>query len=253
MIHRLDQVSFGRIAYDVMNCVFEIHNEFGRFFDEKIYKRELGRRYPGTLLEVPIEVRFDSFRKLYYIDALVDGGAAFEFKAVESLTDRHRSQLLHYLMLADLAHGKLVNMRTEQVQHEFVNTLSRLGSRTRFEVTDHGWQEIGDKLMCEWFIAFLRDIGTGLDLGLYEEALTHLLGEEEKVLREVEVVSGGTILGPQKFHLVTPSVAFKVTTLPTDPAQFETHTRRLLEHTKLDAIQWINVARDEVSFRTIRK
>ena len=38
---RLDEVSFGKIAYDVMRCVFDIHNEFGRFFDEKIYKREL--------------------------------------------------------------------------------------------------------------------------------------------------------------------------------------------------------------------
>jgi hypothetical protein len=37
---RLDQDGFERIAYDVMGYVFEIHNEFGRFFDEKIYKRE---------------------------------------------------------------------------------------------------------------------------------------------------------------------------------------------------------------------
>ncbi len=235
-----------------MNCVFEIHNEFGRFFDEKIYKRELWRRYPRTQLEVPIEVLFEGFRKLYYLDALIDDGAAFEFKAVESLTDRHRSQLLHYLMLADLAHGKLVNMRNEQVQHEFVNTTLRTADRTKFEVSDRGWQEIGDKPMREWFIAFLRDIGTGLDLGLYEEALTHLLGDEEKVLREVEVVSGGTILGPQKFHLAAPGVAFKVTTLPADSVQFETHTRRLLEHTSLKAVQWINVTRNEVSFQTIR-
>jgi hypothetical protein len=34
---RLDQAAFGKIAYDVMQCVFDIHNEFGRFLDEKIY------------------------------------------------------------------------------------------------------------------------------------------------------------------------------------------------------------------------
>src|SRR5262245_44692985 len=48
---RLDEPVFGKIVYDVMRCVFDIHSEFGRFFDEKIYKRELGRRFPGTELE----------------------------------------------------------------------------------------------------------------------------------------------------------------------------------------------------------
>src|SRR5262245_7206289 len=252
-IRRLDQNDFGRIAYDIMGCVFEIHNEFGRFFDEKIYKRELCRRYPGTLLEVPIEVRFESFSKLYFLDVLVNGGAAFEFKTVESLTDRHRSQLLHYLLLADLSHGKLVNMRTEHVQHEFVNTMLRTTDRTGFEVADRGWQEMGDEPVMEWCIAFLRDVGTCLDLSLYEEALTHLLGGEEQALQEVEVVSGGCSLGQQKFRLVAPSVAFKITALIDDLRLFENHARRLLEHTSLKVIQWINVTKDEVSFQTIRK
>lgn len=251
--YRLNESDFGRIAYDVMRCVFDIHNELGRFFDEKIYKRELGGRYPRTQLEVPIEVSFECFRKLYFLDALVDGSAPFEFKTVESLTDRHRSQLLHYLLLADLPHGKLVNMRTEQVQHEFVNTTLRPQSRTGFEVTDRGWQEIGDEPVLEWFTAFLRDLGTCLDISLYEEALTHLLGGKERVLQDVEVISGGGVLGPQKFRLMAPGVAFKVTTLLDDPSLFEIHARRLLDHTSLKAIQWINVTRNEVSFRTIRK
>jgi GxxExxY protein len=252
-IHRLDDAAFRRIAFDVMSCVFDIHNEFGRFFDEKIYKRELGRRFPGAELEVPIEVRFESFCKLYFLDVLIGGGGVFEFKAVESLTSRHRSQLLQYLMAADLSHGKLVNMSTELVQHEFVNTRLHLSDRTGFEVRNHGWQEIGEKPLLEWFLAFLRDIGTCLDIGMYEDALSHLLGGEERVTHDIEVVSGGKVLGPQKFRLVAPGVAFKVTALPEGSNLFEIHARRLLEHTRLDAIQWINVARKEVSFQTIRR
>jgi GxxExxY protein len=191
---RLDEVSFGKIAYDVMRCVFDIHNEFGRFFDEKIYKRELARRFPGTELEIPIEVKFDSFHKLYFLDVLIGGGAAFEFKTVESLTGRHRSQLLHYLMMADLSHGKLVNTRTEQVQHEFVNTTLRPSDRTSFEVIHQDWQEIGDEPVLDW-----------------------------------------------------------LTALSAASNMFEIHARRLLEHTRLNAIQWINVALNEISFRTIHR
>ena len=89
-IRRLSQAEFGKLAYSVMGCVFQIHHELGRFFDEKIYKRELAHRHPAVQLEVPIEVIYASFRKLQYIDVLVDGGGPFEFKAVEAITPRHR-------------------------------------------------------------------------------------------------------------------------------------------------------------------
>jgi len=102
-------------------------------------------------------------------------------------------------------------------------------------------------------VAFLRDVGTYLDISLYEEAVTHHLGGEEQVLQDVEIISGKTVLGPQKFRLVAPGVAFKVTASSAAPSMFEIHARRLLEHTRLDAIQWINVTLNEVSFRTIRR
>ena len=73
-VRRLSQAEFGELAYSVMGCVFQIHQDLGRFFDEKIYKRELAHRHPGVQLEVPIEVTHATFKKLQYIDALVDGG-----------------------------------------------------------------------------------------------------------------------------------------------------------------------------------
>src|SRR2546422_1361553 len=61
-IRRLSQAEFGELAYAVMRCVFQIHSELGRFFDEKIYKRELAHRYPGVQLEFPIEVIHATFK-----------------------------------------------------------------------------------------------------------------------------------------------------------------------------------------------
>lgn len=43
----VSQEAFGKIAFDVMHHVFAIHDEYGRFFDEIIYKRELSRRMTG--------------------------------------------------------------------------------------------------------------------------------------------------------------------------------------------------------------
>jgi GxxExxY protein len=118
---RLSQKEFGALAYEVMDCVFAIHGDFGRFFDEKIYKKELAARMKGVLLEAFVDVVHGSFTKRYFADVIICDGGLFEFKAAEAIHDKHRGQTIHYLLLFDLAHGKIINVRTEEVKHEFVN------------------------------------------------------------------------------------------------------------------------------------
>jgi GxxExxY protein len=252
-LQRLDQSAFGQLAFAVMRCLFDIRNDLGRFFDECIYKQALRQRYPRVELNVPLEVSFDGFHRLYWLDTVVDGSAVFDLKTVEVLTNRHRSWLVHTLMLTDLAHAKLVNLRSEQVQHEFVNNVSRLSERREVVVTADQWCEIGDKQLQSWLTAFLRSTGAGLDISLYEEAITHLYGGEEQVLRDIEVIDANRGLGYQKFRLLAPGVAFKVTALYDRPDLFERHVQKLFTHTNLKAVQWINVTRKEVAFRTLRK
>jgi hypothetical protein len=62
---RPTQSEFGQIAYDVMDCVYAIHNDFGRFFDEAVYKRELADRTSGMELELPVTLTHGTFSKLY--------------------------------------------------------------------------------------------------------------------------------------------------------------------------------------------
>ena len=57
-----------------MEHVFAIHNEIGRFFDQKIQKREFAQRLPNVRLEEPVEVAFGSFRTTYGLDVLVADG-----------------------------------------------------------------------------------------------------------------------------------------------------------------------------------
>ena len=250
---RLSQAEFGELAYSVMSCVFEIHHDFGRFFDERIYKRELALRHRGVQLEVPIEIRHESFHKVQYIDVLVDGGGPFEFKTVEGLVPRHAAQLLHYLLLAELSHGKLVNLRKESVEHEFINTTLRYEDRLQFKIVDSAWNDTiaSAEQFRALLTALLRDWGTGLDLQLYEEALIHLLGGEAKVLADVEVSTDGRLLGRQKRLLAAPRVAFVLTALPEADSAFESHTRRFLRHTELDAILWANISLKLVTFTAI--
>lgn len=254
-IRRPSQDEFGATSYDVMHHLFAIHNEFGRFLREEIYKRELAARRSGLQLEVPIEVSFGNFAKRYEMDVLADHAAVFELKAVEALAPIHEAQLLNYLLLAELPHGKLVNMRPDVIEHRFVNTSLRLADRRQFTVIDDEVDAIPElRRIKDLFLELIRDWGTGLELSLYTEAMTELLGGEERVIQEIEILSGSRVTGTQKVHLALSDTLFKITSSDEQSRhRFAEHARRFLKHTRLQRLLWINVTLHEILFRTIYK
>lgn len=257
LLRPMSQDDFAKRSYDLMGVLFGIRNKMGRLFDEKTYKRALAAHSQGLLLEEPISITFRDFTKTYYIDALVDDGAILEFKAVESLSTAHQAQLLQYLMLTDLRHGLLVNVRSEEVERRFVNSTMSHADRTDFTIDDSrydGSMAVA-ALVRTTLVEVLRDWGTGLEIPLYVEVMTHFLGGEERVERDVPVTLDGLSLGHQRMRLAADRIAFKVTAFEdqSSQARFETHATKLLSHVELDAMLWVNIARHLVTFRTLRQ
>lgn len=251
-IRRLSQAEFGEIAYEVMREAFNIHAELGRLFDEKIYQRALAARLPGALTGVPIEVAFDGFSRTYCLDLLVGDGAMFELKAVEALAPRHRGQLLNYLLLADAAHGKLMNFRTERVEHEFVNSSLHRAERMRFTVDDRRWEDVDDGCLKERMIALMRDWGAGLDIALYEAAASYFCGRAEMPFDEVEIWMPDRSIGLQMVPMAGPSIGMRISALDeAGCAAFEGHLRCFLGHARLRGIQWMNITPRTVQFATV--
>jgi len=187
---------------------------------------------PRAVIEAGIMVKHADFCKPYSIDLLVDQGAIFELKAVSHLADEHRAQLLNYLLLTGSRHGKLINFRPERVEHEFVNTTLTHADRTAFEVDDSAWDDSVEQAseIRRHGEAFLRDWGTGLDLQLYVDALTHFLGGEDRVVREIDIVSEGRCISHQKVRFAGTDAAFKFTALSGSLENFESHALRFLKH-----------------------
>jgi GxxExxY protein len=254
-VRRLSQDEFGALAFEVMRYVFAIHNEIGRFFDEKIYKRELAHRLPDVRLEAPVDVTFGSFQKRYFVDVLVGDGGVFEFKAVETLSARHRAQLLQYLLFCDVAHGKVINVRSKDVQHEFVNTHWQHSDRIKFGVQTAHWNSgvPGVAKLHDLLMAMLRDLGAGLGMALYEEVITYFFGGTAEVEADAAVEIDGHVVGHQRVRLIAPGVAFKITGFNGPLAPFEDHARRLLAHIDLRAIAWVNINMKEVTFTTLER
>ena len=126
---RLTQDEFHAIDKKVMRLAFDIHNSMGRFFDEKIYQNELMSLCRSNGLEaeseVEIVVSHKDFLKHYYIDLLVEHGCVYEIKTAKAIQSSHTKQLINYLLLINVNHGKIINFRMPSVEHEFVsNTLN---------------------------------------------------------------------------------------------------------------------------------
>lgn len=258
-VRLFDQESFHQVDRQVTGLAFDIHNEFGRFLDENLYQGELTRRCRERGLEVLPELRMTvtlgDFSKNYYADHLLNGGVIVEDKAVAALAPAHRAQTLNYLFLCGLHHATLLNFRTERVQREFVSTSLTPAARRQFEFLDPEWKPL--TLRCrqlpEILHQLLSDWGAFLDPLLYRDALTHFLGGEESVVREVAVSSGGSVIGTQKCHMLTADIAFSVTASRHRPDIVRDHHCRFLRHTALRAIQWINLNHHRIELRTIER
>ena len=256
----LHQEEFHALAAKLLRIIFDVHNEFGRFLDEALYKNEIAARWAAEGLgkverEVQMNVSHKTFRKSYFMDVLFNGGLMLEAKVADAVWPSHRAQGLNYMFLAGMNHSLLANLRPERVEHEFLSTTLTPVERRKFSLVDAGWQAVNDESKClrETLGELLLDWGAFLEVGLYREAVTHLLGGTKCVIGSVPVYSGGRLVGNQAVHFLTADTAFAFTALPRNRAAMEDHQRRFLKHTPLRCIQWVNFNRHNIEFTTLTK
>ncbi|MEA2038953.1 MAG: GxxExxY protein [Thermodesulfobacteriota bacterium] len=201
-IRPISEDEFHLIDHEIMAAVFRMHKELGRFCDEKIYQNELAYRCQELGLgevatEVPIRVSYKDFQKLYYIDLLVDSRIIYELKTVEAITGQHRKQALNYLLLMGMHHGKLVNMRPQSVQYNFVSTRLTPEKRYKFAIDDLQWKDLDqDSIWLKDLMAnLLSEWGAFLDTNLFFDAINHFHGGEERVVKRIEVIKDSRVLG----------------------------------------------------------
>ena len=74
------------------------------------------------------------------------------------------------------------------------------------------------------------------------------------MLRDMEVIgTNDCVLGQQTLRLAAGATAFKLTTFRELPDSFTEHCQRLLAHTRLQAIQWVNITHGTVTMTTVRR
>src|SRR5437016_3079739 len=97
---------------------------------------------PVRVLSQPEFHAIDERVMRIFLDLLFDQGALLEAKTAETFAPAHRNQTLTYLFLLGLHHARLVNLRPEKVEYEFVSTRLTPEKRKQFTVFDGAWQKV---------------------------------------------------------------------------------------------------------------
>lgn len=255
----VEQERFHAVDKVVMRHAFDMHNSMGRFLDERIYQDELARRCRDSGFdvhrEVEIRVSHRDFMKPYYLDLLVESGMIDELKAADSLNTAHQKQLIHYLLLAGLKHGKLVNFRPQSVQSRYVSTSLNPKDRMDFRLETESWQGADDqsRWLKDTLEALLGDWGAFLDANLYREALLHFLRHPDTGIQPVGIEVNGQVIGSQKMSILAPDTAWHLSATRIHLQSYENHIARLLSHTRLKRIHWINFNHRSILLKTLSK
>lgn len=256
-IKPLDAAAFEALDYRVMGHAYASQNELGRLCDECAYQADLKARlladgFRSVLSEVPVTVTHRDFSKKYYLDLVADD-ALYELKAEAAFTGEHDAQLLNYMFILGIPRAKLLNLRPTKVQGKILATSLTPETRRRFTADTERWQDLSRacatlrRTLCE----LMSDWGAFLEVGLYQEALIHFLGGASNVEHRVGLSRNGLDLGGQRMLVHVPGVAFRLTAVTEDQQHVESHLRRLLALTNLNAIQWINLNHAQIEFTTI--
>jgi GxxExxY protein len=254
----IDQDEFHAVDKVVMRHAFDIHNSMGRFCDECIYQDELSQRCRNEFQvdkEVLVRISHQNFSKSYFIDMLINNSIIYELKTVKSTNKTHQKQLINYLLLTDIKHGKLLNFRPYSVESRFVSTTLNSKDRMAFRLVDKQWygDDSASRKLHETLISLLNNWGAFLDINLYKEAISFFMNGSRVDKTPVKIQINGRIAGTQQMNLINDDIAFHLSAITDNPALYETHINRLLNHTPLKMIQWINFNKKTISLKTIKK
>jgi GxxExxY protein len=256
---RISQEEMRSLDYQVMAHAFASQNELGRLCDESVYQKDLAARLitaglGPVLAEYPIEVCHADFTVTYRCDLVVSNRVIYELKTSSNLAPEHQAQLLNYLFLTNTTRGKLINFRPQSVASRFTNTTLDEYERHRIDVNDRRWSAsaTGHDLQA-LVLELLNDWGLFLELALYNDAIIHFLGGIERVISQVPMSRSGIALGNQQFLLAAHDTAFQLTAFTENLTDYEDHLSRILRHSPLSSMHWINMNHHLVQFVTLAR
>lgn len=106
------------ITKRIIRCFYNVYNELGFGFLEKVYENALCYELKKANLkchnQYPVDVYYDKLKVgQYFADIIVENKVIIELKAEANICKEHEAQLINYLKATDVEVGLLLNFGQE--------------------------------------------------------------------------------------------------------------------------------------------
>lgn len=131
------KVEINQITETIIGAAIEVHKAIGPGLLESAYEAclafEIHQRGLNVKTQVPLPVIYKDVQLDcgYRLDLLVEYRVIVELKAVETLNDVHKAQLLSYLKLSGLQVGLLINFNEKILKNGLVRLVNNLSESPR--------------------------------------------------------------------------------------------------------------------------
>jgi len=115
---------FEKESYRIIEVCFEVHRELGFGFLESVYHEALELEFKDKKIpftreqELKIFYKGYKLKKNYYVDFICFNKIILEIKALNKLSDEHKSQLLNYLKATGYKLGILINFGEKSLKYK---------------------------------------------------------------------------------------------------------------------------------------
>ena len=113
-----ENYEYSNITKRIINAYYQVYNQLGYGFLEKVYERAMMLELPKDGLRCEnqknIKVYYEGIEiGDYYADIVVENCVIIELKAVETIAPEHEVQLVNYLKATEIEVGLLLNFGPE--------------------------------------------------------------------------------------------------------------------------------------------
>jgi GxxExxY protein len=102
------------LSEKIINIFYQVHNELGFGFSEKVYQRAfaIALRESGFKVDEQVAIKVYYHGQIvgeYVADMVVDNVILLELKSVSAILEEHEAQLLNYLKATEIEVGYVMN------------------------------------------------------------------------------------------------------------------------------------------------
>ncbi|OGF26565.1 hypothetical protein A2477_00225 [Candidatus Falkowbacteria bacterium RIFOXYC2_FULL_47_12] len=115
-------ILFPELSYEIIGCLFEVYNELGGGYQEKIYQKATARCLATQAIryveQVPYRVRFRGKAiGMYFMDFVIEDRVVLEIKRGNYFVKNNIKQVENYLKVTNLQLGILANFTNRNVKY----------------------------------------------------------------------------------------------------------------------------------------